>query len=93
MAGLHLYNRWKASAKENLSALIEYLSDIETSNYFLSNTDEEVKDSSNRFQIPMILSVKFKAKFSFEGKKLFDQSFINEKNSIFLVTELVSELN
>lgn len=95
VAVLHLYNRWKASAKENLSALIEYLSDIETSNYFLSTSDiKDVKGllkSLSNTDDPF--RKRLKQKFSFEGKKLFDQSFIKEKNAIFLVSELVSELN
>ena len=34
-----------------------------------------------------------KQKFSFEGKKLFDLSYVEEKNAVFLVAQLVSELN
>ena len=34
VTGLHLYNRWKASAEDNLSALIDHLGDTETSRLF-----------------------------------------------------------
>ncbi len=95
VAGLHLYNRWKASAEDNLSALIEHLGDTETSSYFLSTSDvkdvkgllKSLSDTDDPFRKAL------KQRFSFEGKKLFDLSFIEEKNAVFLVAELVSELN
>ncbi|MBO6704348.1 MAG: ATP-grasp domain-containing protein [Pseudomonadales bacterium] len=95
VAGLHLYNRWKASAEDNLSALIEHLGDTETSSYFLSTSDvkdvkgllKSLSDTGDPFRKAL------KQRFSFEGKKLFDLSFIEEKNAVFLVAELVSELN
>ena len=95
VAGLHLFNRWKAGAKENLIALIEHLSDIETNSYFLSTSDiKDVKGllkSLSKTNDPFC--ERLKQQFSFEGKKLFDQSLIKEKNAIYLVSELVSELN
>ena len=95
VAGLHLYNRWKASAEDNLSALIEHLGDTETSSYFLNTGD--VKDVKGLLRSLSETDDPFrqalKQKFSFEGKKLFDLSFIEEKNAVFLVAQLVSELN
>ena len=93
--GLHLYNRWKAEAEDNLSALIQHLGDTESSSYFLSISD--IKDVKGLLislaETKDLFRKKLKQRFSFEGKKLFDLSFIKEKNSMFLVTELVSELN
>ncbi len=95
VAGLHLYNRWKASAEDNLTALIEHLGDTEASSYFLSTTD--VKDVKGLLKSLSEADDPFrrdlKQRFSFEGKKLFDLSFIEEKNVVFLVAQLVSELN
>ncbi|MDA0978257.1 MAG: carbamoyl-phosphate synthase large subunit, partial [Proteobacteria bacterium] len=95
VTGLHLYNRWKASAEDNLSALIQHLGDTETSAYFLRNDDiSDVKrlltslsGADDNFCSDL------KLRFSFEGKKLFDLGYIEEKNSVFLVAQLVSELN
>ncbi len=93
--GLHLYNRWKAEAEDNLSALIQHLGDTENSSYFLSTSD--IKDVKGLLislaKTKDLFRKKLKQRFSFEGKKLFDLSFIKEKNSMFLVAELVSELN
>lgn len=95
VAGLHLFNRWKASAEDNLSALIDHLGDTETSSYFLNTND--VKDVKSLLRALSEADDPFrqdlKQKFSFEGKKLFDLSFIEEKNAVFLVAQLVSELN
>ena len=95
VSGLHLYNRWKASAEDNLSALIDHLGDTETSSYFFSTGDvKDVKgllkalsDADDPFRQDL------KQRFSFEGKKLFDLSYIEEKNTVYLVAQLVSELN
>jgi acetyl/propionyl-CoA carboxylase alpha subunit len=95
VSGLHLFNRWKASAEDNLTALINHLRDTEISAFFL-RTDEvnDVKgllQSLSGSEDPFICDVK--QRFSFEGKKLFDLSYIEDKNSVFLVSQLVSELN
>ena len=95
VTGLHLYNRWKASAADNLAALIQHLEHWET-NAFLLNIDDisEVKgllralsDADDAFRVDL------KQRFSFEGRKLFDHAWIEEKSSAFLGTQLVSELN
>ena len=95
LTGLHLYNRWKASSADNLSALIDHLNDPET-NSFLLSTDEisDVKQllarmsgSSDQFIIHL------KSLFSFEGKKLFDLEYIETKSDAQLSSQLVSELN
>ena len=93
MSGLHLYNRWKSSAEDNLSALIHHLGDTKTSSYFLATGDvKDVKgllktlsEASDPFRVDL------KARFSFEGKKLFDVSYIEEKNEVFLLAQLLSE--
>ena len=94
-SGLHLYNRWKASAEDNLSALINHLGDTETSSYFLGTGD--VRDVKRLLRALSNTDDPFrqnlKQRFSFEGKKLFDLSWIEEKNAVFLAAQLVSELN
>ena len=35
VCGLHLYNRWKSGAEDNLSALIQYLQNSESKKFFL----------------------------------------------------------
>ncbi len=95
VTGLHLYNRWKASAADNLAALIQHLNNWETNAFLLSIDDiEDVKgllsalsDASDDFRIDL------KQRFSFEGRKLFDQAWIEEKSATFLGAQLVSELN
>ena len=95
VSGLHLYNRWKSSAEDNLSALIQHLGDTETSSYFLATG--EVKDVKGLLKTLSEATDPFrsdlKARFSFEGKKLFDVSYIEEKNEVFLLAQLLSELN
>ncbi len=95
VSGLHLFNRWKASAEDNLTALIEHLGDTETSSYYLNTTD--VKDVKGLLKALSEANDDFrrdlKQRFSFEGKKLFDLSYIEEKNAVFLLSQLISELN
>ena len=95
VSGLHLFNRWKASAEDNLSALIQHLGDTETSSYYLGT--DEIKDVKGLLKALSEADDPFrtdlKQRFSFEGKKLFDYSYIEEKNAIFLSGQLVSELN
>ena len=95
LTGLHLYNRWKASSADNLSALIDHLKDPET-NSFLLSTDEisdvkkllkKMSDSSTHFISHL------KSLFTFEGKKLFDLEYIESKSDAQLSSQLVSELN
>lgn len=95
VSGLHLYNRWKASAEDNLSALIQHLGDTETNSFFLSTEDiRDVKGLLNALsEADDDFRTDLKTRFSFEGKKLFDPSFIEEKNAVFLVSQLVAELN
>ncbi|MCB1692352.1 MAG: ATP-grasp domain-containing protein [Pseudomonadales bacterium] len=93
--GMHIYNRWKASARDNLIALIEYIEHQEANSFLLQTTDiRDVKallrtmsDSDN----PFITHIK--GHFSHEGKKLFATGYIREKNAEFLCGQLVSELN
>lgn len=95
VSGLHLFNRWKASAEDNLTALIDHLGNTETSAYFLNTEDvNDVKTLLLKFsqtEDPFLQDLKLR--FSYEGKKLFDASYVEEKNAIFLVAQLVSELN
>ena len=95
VSGLHLYNRWKASAEDNLGALIQHLGDTDISSYFLSTSD--IKDVKGLLRALSETEDPFrqdlKQRFSFEGKKLFDLSFIEEKNAVFLCSQLVAELN
>ncbi|MEL0063984.1 MAG: biotin carboxylase N-terminal domain-containing protein [Gammaproteobacteria bacterium] len=95
VTGLHLYNRWKASAGDNLGALIQHLGDTETSAYYLSTA--EIRDVKGLLRALSEAGDKFrsdlKERFSFEGKKLFDLAYIDEKSDVFLVGQLLSELN
>ncbi len=95
VTGLHLYNRWKGSAEDNLTALIAHLGDTETNAFLLSTSDirevkkllQQLSDADDGFSLAL------KQKFSFEGKRLFDVDYIREKNEVFLLSQLVSELN
>ena len=95
VTGLHLYNRWKAGAKDNLGALVAYLEDIEDNQFLLRPAD--IRDVRNLLtaldgaDTPFINALK--ARFSYEGKKLFDIEANNGKSDGFLVNQLVSELN
>ncbi len=95
VTGLHLFNRWKAGAKDNLGALVEYLEDIENNQFLLRPSD--IRDIRNllaaleRSDTPFI--VRLKSGFSYEGKKLFDASASKGKSDTYLVNQLVSELN
>ena len=95
VSGLHLFNRWKAGAEDNFSALIEYLGDTTTSLYFLGIDDlkdvKELLQDLSKADDPFRTNLK--QRFSFEGKKLFDPAYINEKNIAVLSAQLVSELN
>lgn len=93
--GMHVYNRWKAGAKDNLIALIDHIQDEEANAFLLSPNDvKDVKallrtmsDSENAFITYL------KGRFSYEGKKLFATGYIKEKPAEFLRHQLVSELN
>ena len=95
ICGLHLYNRWKASSRDNLNALIEHIADQDTNAYLLETGDiKDVKallrmmsDTDSGFVI------RLKTRFTHEGKKLFDPELIEEKPESFLALQLVSELN
>ena len=93
--GLHLYNRWKASAKDNLLALVDYLKDFENASALLSTKD--IRDVKSLLRSMSNDSSEFirrvKSSFSFEGRKLFDARYIDQKNIDFLKSELASELN
>jgi len=94
-SGLHLYNRWKSSAKDNLLALIDHMGDQETNNYLLNISDiKDVKallramaDSEDAF-VSML-----KSRFTHEGKKLLGKDYISSKTADFLTVQLASELN
>ncbi len=93
--GLYLFNRWKGSASDNLLALVSYLNSYDTSAYLLTTADiRDVKAlllAMSASDQPMILWLK--SRFSFEGRKLFDGVFIEQKNADYLKAELASELN
>ena len=95
VSGLHLYNRWKASSKDNLTALIQHLGNQESNSYLLSTTDvSEVKQLLTAMSGATDAFLDhLKSLFSFEGRKLFDLDFIKDKNTEFLRGHLVSELN
>ena len=48
VCGLHLYNRWKSGAEDNLSALIAYLENSDSKKFFLLSTD--IKDVKGAFE-------------------------------------------
>jgi acetyl/propionyl-CoA carboxylase alpha subunit/acetyl-CoA carboxylase beta subunit len=93
--GLHLYNRWKGGAQDNLEALIDYLQNYQVTRYLLKVGD--IKDargllgSMAEAQSPFIKHVR--GRFSYEGKKLFDKDFVSQKSEAFLFGELITEFN
>ncbi|MBT5602913.1 MAG: ATP-grasp domain-containing protein [Gammaproteobacteria bacterium] len=95
VAGLHLFNRWKGNAKDNLLALIEHLNEYESSNYLLAT--EEIKEVKTLLVSMSECDESFvqhlKSLFSFDGRKLFDPAFIDQKKPDFLRAQLASELN
>ncbi|MEX2489543.1 MAG: biotin carboxylase N-terminal domain-containing protein [Pseudomonadales bacterium] len=95
IAGLHIYNRWKADAQDNLIALIKYLQDYE-SNAWLLQVDD-IQDVAGLLRVMSNTDDTFinylKNQFSFEGKKLFDIDYISDTDESDLAGQLVSELN
>ncbi len=93
--GMHLYNRWKAGARDNLVALIKHVEN-EAANSFLLRTSD-IKDVKallrNMSDSDALLIADIKSRFSYEGKKLFATGYIREKAEEFLLAQLVSELN
>jgi acetyl/propionyl-CoA carboxylase alpha subunit/acetyl-CoA carboxylase beta subunit len=93
--GLHLYNRWKGSAQDNLEALIDYLQSYEVSRYLLKVGD--IKDvrgllkAMTEAENPFIAHVR--NRFSYEGKKLFDKDYASQKSEAFLFGEMITEFN
>jgi hypothetical protein len=93
--GLHLYNRWKGGAQDNLEALVDYLQNYDVSRYLLKSGD--IKDARGLLgamaeaQNPFIVHVR--GRFSYEGKKLFDKDYVSQKSEAFLFGELITEFN
>ncbi|MFN3239766.1 MAG: biotin carboxylase N-terminal domain-containing protein [Pseudomonadales bacterium] len=94
-AGLHLYNRWKAGARDNLNALIEFVANPETNSYLLQASD--IKDAKTLLRTMADTNDKFvthlKTLLTYEGRKLFGAEQIDEKSESFLSLQLVAELN
>ena len=92
---MHLYNRWKSGAEDNLSALIQYLQNSESKKFFLHGKD--IKDVKGLLKALSKANDpwrrKLKQYFSFEGKKLFDFAYVEEKSETALKQMLVPELN
>lgn len=95
VSGLHLYNRWKASTRDNLTALINYLKDVDNNVYLLRPAD--VRDVDGLLNEIITGESNFahhlKSKFSHEAKKLFDADFVGQKTQDYIKGLLVSELN
>lgn len=95
VSGLHLYNRWKAGAKDNLNALIDYVGNPEVNGYLLQASD--IKDVKTLLRTMADTDDKFvsqlKTQFTHEGRKLFGADLIQEKSESFLGLQLVAELN
>ncbi len=95
VCGMHLYNRWKADARDNLIALIEHMQNEEANSFLLRPSD--VKDvkvllrSISDSETPFLTDLKMR--FGFEGQKLFSTKFIEKNSEEFLTRQLVSELN
>lgn len=93
--GLHLYNRWKGGAQDNLEALIDYLQNYQVTRFLLKSGD--VKDirgllgAMAEAQSPFIAHVK--DRFSYEGKKLFDTDYLSQKSDAFIFGEVITEFN
>ncbi|MCB1645921.1 MAG: ATP-grasp domain-containing protein [Pseudomonadales bacterium] len=95
VTGLHLYNRWKASAQDNLAALVDHIGNEDANSFLLQSSDlKDVKGLLGAMSNTDNVFVSYiKSLFSFEGKKLFDKEFIDEKTSDYLSAQLISELN
>ena len=95
LCGLHLYNRWKANSKDNLVALMDHISDQETSTYLLNVSD--IKDVKALLRTMAESESDFisqlKTRFTHEGKKLFGSEYIDEKSEELLSSQLAGELN
>jgi len=95
VTGLHLYNRWKGSARDNLSALIAHMDNEDANAYLLRPRD--IKDVKGLLGAMSNTDNAFvgavKSKFSYEGKRLFDAEYIEEKSADFLVGQLIAEFN
>jgi acetyl/propionyl-CoA carboxylase alpha subunit len=95
VSGLHLYNRWKASSRDNIAALVQHLADDESNAYLLATNDignvKELLAAMSSAESAFLIHLK--SLFSFEGRKLFDIDYVTEKNTEFLRGQLVSELN
>ncbi len=93
--GMHLYNRWKAGARDNLIALINHIRDEEANSFLLEPSD--IKDvkvllrSMSDSEAPFLTEIK--SRFGYEGKKLFSAGYIESNTEEFLTRQLVSELN
>ncbi len=93
--GMHLYNRWKAQAEDNFLALINHINHRDASRFLLRSSDvRDVKallremSASNH---PFLTHVK--GRFGYDGKKLFDSEYLEEKGAELLGQQLVIELN
>ncbi|MDH5738625.1 MAG: carbamoyl-phosphate synthase large subunit, partial [Gammaproteobacteria bacterium] len=95
VSGLHLYNRWKASANDNLIALIDYLGDVENNQYMLRPSDiRDQKGLLDQIVAGKSELVRYLAdRFSYEAKRLLDPDFVDQKADSYLRGMLVSELN
>ncbi len=95
VAGMHLFNRWKADARDNMIALIEHIQDETAASFLLGPPD--IKDvkvllrSMSDSEAPFITEIK--SRFGFEGKKLFSTKYIEKNSEEFLTKQLLSELN
>jgi len=95
LAGLHLYNRWKAGARDNLTALIDYLEDHENSAFLLTTSDlrnpkallESMRENTSPF------CDEIKRRLTHEGRKLLDPEYSAQKSDVFVAHGLASELN
>jgi acetyl/propionyl-CoA carboxylase alpha subunit/acetyl-CoA carboxylase beta subunit len=95
VSGLHLYNRWKAGARDNLNALIDFIANPEANSFLLQASD--IKDVKALLRTMADTDDKFvsqlKTMFTHEGRKLFGADLIEEKSDAFLGLQLVAELN
>ncbi|MEM7365643.1 MAG: carboxyl transferase domain-containing protein, partial [Pseudomonadota bacterium] len=93
--GMHLYNRWKAQAEDNLLALIEHINARQSSRFLLRSSDiRDVKALLREMSAsthPFLTHVK--SRFGYDGKKLLDSEYLEEKSADLLGQQLVVELN
>jgi len=92
--GVFLYNRWKGEAIGNLRALREYLHNPHDTRQIIKISD--IKDPRaliGALSANAQLREPLRARFTYEGKKLLNGDWIEDKSDVFLAKQITAELN